>query len=294
MSQYDNADRLTNETWRNKGTGAQIYGFQYTYDVFTYDVASRLTGATSGRYAIALARSYTGNSPAEHAGRLTSETVTISGWSPGTYTTSYHYDAANRVTSLTYPSGDVVGRTYTARNLLASALFDNAPATTRQYDAGGRLTSTTLGNGLVETREYRSDALGRRIQKSVYRTTTTFIHDGAQVIDEFDAPTKRPSSSSNSHGDGSGQPPGVDPLADQSSATRIDAQPWSSPIPSGFMGDFGQVYGLLDNNQTYGWIATNLRMLFQEALKLLSRSSTASFSSARNHPHHPRPGASGI
>lgn len=147
---YDNANRLTSRTY-NDGKGN---------DTFTYDDAGRLLTAVSGRYASTVTRVYTGNTPAEKAGRLTSETLALTGANAGTWTVGYQYDAANRLSTLTYPTSDTSTRTYTSRNQLDTVTFAGANVATRTYDNGGRLTGTTFGNTLVETRTYRSDANG--------------------------------------------------------------------------------------------------------------------------------------
>jgi len=147
---YDNANRLTGRTYSD-GTGN---------DGFTYDDAGRLRTAVSGRYGSTVTRTYTGNTPAEKAGRLTSEQLTLSGANAGLWTVAYQYDAANRLTTLTYPTSDTSVRTYTSRNQLDTVTFAGANVATRAYDNGGRLATTTFGNSLVETRTYRSDANG--------------------------------------------------------------------------------------------------------------------------------------
>lgn len=46
--------------------------------------AERCSSVTSGYYGITITRSYTGNTPAEKVGRLTSETTAINGTNAGT------------------------------------------------------------------------------------------------------------------------------------------------------------------------------------------------------------------
>ena len=93
---YDPANRLTGRTY-NDGLGN---------DSFTYDDAGRLLTAVSGRYGSTVSRGYTGNTPAEKGGRLTSEQLTLTGANAGTWTVNYQYDAANRLADLTYPTGE--------------------------------------------------------------------------------------------------------------------------------------------------------------------------------------------
>ena len=129
-------------------------------DTFGYDNAGRLTSAVSGRYGNTVNRYYNGNTPVEKGGRLTSEKLTVTGTNAGNWTVKYAYDAANRVTKLTYPTNDAITRGYNERNLLTSVKIGSANVATRTYDAGGRLATSALGNNLVETRSYRSDVNG--------------------------------------------------------------------------------------------------------------------------------------
>jgi RHS repeat-associated protein len=407
---YDDANRLTSRTYGDSKN-----------DAFAYDTAGRLTSATSGRYVTMVTRSYTGNN--EHAGRLTSETQSISG---NGNTVSYAYDAANRVTSVTYPGGTVMGKTYSHRNLLTGATWDSVAAFTRavtygsngitpvdtnpSFDAGGRLVRTAYGNNLVESRSYISgdnliasivtpagpsfitnfaytydankrktqestanlfptqtqnfssydnenrltgwsettlhsqtwnltkvgdwyqtaidgaaaqtrthtkvhevtntgsatlaydfkgnlttdetgrtltwdpenrlatatvsdstsgasgiahyyyDALGRRVQKTVYGMATSYILDGAQVIREADSFPTLDSSAAADDGSlanmaltppGGGILPGTD--GNGAGVTRVNFQPGLNEIPSGFIADKGKAYDVRSNGKSYGW-----------------------------------------
>jgi RHS repeat-associated protein len=53
------------------------------------------------------------------------------------------------------------------------------------WDQENRLITAVVG---AATNGYVYDALGRRLAKTTADTVTTFIHDGAQVIDEYEAP----------------------------------------------------------------------------------------------------------
>ncbi|MEK7414237.1 MAG: hypothetical protein AAB263_13060, partial [Planctomycetota bacterium] len=90
---HDGANRLTKRAYINN-----------IYDAFTYDLASRLTQATSIRYNNWVKRFY------DAAGRMTSETLTFpTGMLVGTTlssitrTVGYQYDNDNRLTQVTYP-----------------------------------------------------------------------------------------------------------------------------------------------------------------------------------------------
>ena len=163
---YDAAHRLLQRTDQTLAPTNYVYDFasrltarQYSdglNDGFTYDTASRLLTATSGRYATTVARDYTLNG--ERAGRLQSEGQTVGGV---TRVVRYGYDADNRTTTVIYPDANVMVRTYTERNLLETVGFGpaGAPAAvaSRLYDVSGRLSTTTLGNGLLESRLYNTD-----------------------------------------------------------------------------------------------------------------------------------------
>jgi RHS repeat-associated protein len=117
-------------------------------DTFTYDAASRMLTAVSGRYGNTVTYTY------DTAGRKSTEALTISGQ---TYTVSTAYDAAGQVSGYTYPDGKVVGRTYSDRGQLATLVYDGTTIDTRAYDDGGRMTSSSYHNGVSESRTYNND-----------------------------------------------------------------------------------------------------------------------------------------
>ena len=90
-------------------------------------------------------------------GRVLTETKTITG--AGTFTTSYGYDAMDRVVTTTYPSGEVVTQTYNNASQLArvrSATYNlpyaNNMAASR--NVRGQVTQMTHGNNLTTTYTY--------------------------------------------------------------------------------------------------------------------------------------------
>jgi RHS repeat-associated protein len=157
---YDAMDRMTariDQSNQQIGYAFDLAGRMTTRsypdnqnDTFTYDNASRMLTAASARYANTVTKTYNTD------GTLASESLATGG---KTYPVTYGYDAANRNTSLTYPSGKVVTRNYTARNELSLVTYSNINVVTRTYDNGGRLATSTYGNGLVESRTYRTDNL---------------------------------------------------------------------------------------------------------------------------------------
>ncbi len=143
---YDLAGRLTNRQYRTAANSPS--GTIADSDQFTYDKASRMLTASSGRYSNTVGYSH------DSAGRRKSESLTISGQ---TYTTTVAFNARGELTQYTYPDGTVVGRSYTHRGELHQLTHAGTTVDTRVYDNGGRQISSTYNNGVVETRAYNND-----------------------------------------------------------------------------------------------------------------------------------------
>ena len=185
---FDAAGRLTTRTDQALVVTSYVYDFisrltgrQYSdglgNDSFTYDLASRLTSAISGRYATTVARSYTG--AGEKGGRLTSEIQTVGGVNN---TVGYAYDAADRTTGVSYPDSSVVTRGYTNRNQLSSVQIGATTiASGIGYDDAARRTSLPLGNGLTETRTYQSDGLVSTISEGTV-TSYGYAYDAIKRV----------------------------------------------------------------------------------------------------------------
>jgi RHS repeat-associated protein len=88
-----------------------------------------------------------------------------------------------------------------------------------------------------------------------FNPPATLIHAGAQVIYEFDAPIQLPAADATDNGTGAGTPPGGG-ILQGSGITRINYQPSLSPIPTGFIADKGNVFGVRSNGKSYGWQTT--------------------------------------
>jgi len=140
-------------------------------------------------------------------GNVTQESRTESGV---TYTTSYQYDAANRITSVTYPDGRIVNytrdslgriqsvsttvngstqtivsnRTYRADGLLTGETFGNGVNDVRQYDLQGRLTylSLTGTSGSIDTRLYSYDPNSNLTQKQSLPEVGNYTYDALDRI----------------------------------------------------------------------------------------------------------------
>lgn len=143
---YDFAGRATRRDYRtlaNSPTGTVADS-----DTFTFDKASRMLTAVSGRYANTVTFTY------DNASRKKTEALTISGQ---TYSVTTAYNARNELTQYTYPDTAVVARSYTDRGQLYQLTHAGTVIDTRAYDNGGRMTTDTYNNGVSETRAYNSD-----------------------------------------------------------------------------------------------------------------------------------------
>ena len=110
-------------------------------DEMAYDDAGRLLTADSGRYNNTVTMVY-----GDGAGRVTSESITLTLDQQRTYTVQSEYDAAGNRNEITYPDGKVVTRSYTDRDQLYQIGYDSNNVATFAYDDGGRRTGRTLGD----------------------------------------------------------------------------------------------------------------------------------------------------
>lgn len=195
---YDAADRRT-----AMGVSGQT-GVSYSYDA-----ADRLTEVAQGSAAVTIAY--------DSANRRTSLTL------PNGVVIAYGYDADARLTGLTYTHGQTtlgtltysydaagrrteVGGTWARTNLpatLASAIYDDAnqvatwEATGFTYDENGNLTGDGVRSYTWNARNqltalsgpvsgsFAYDGFGRRRTKTVGGTTTGFLYDGLNPVQEL-------------------------------------------------------------------------------------------------------------
>jgi RHS repeat-associated protein len=212
---YDDLNRLTQEV---TPTGT----ISYTYDAagrratmtvagqptvsYTYDNANRLTAVTQGTATVGLTY--------DNADRRTALTL------PNGTSTEYTYDNASRLTGLTYKAGTTtlgtltysydaagtrtaVGGTWARTGqpaAVSSATYNAANhqltfgGTTLTYDLNGNLTgdgtTTYTWNarnqlvGISGGTSFVYDAAGRRQSKTIGGTTTAFLHDGLNPVQE--------------------------------------------------------------------------------------------------------------
>lgn len=160
---YDALNRLTSITYPTSGED-----IAYGYDTCANGIG-RLCSVTDPTGT----RTYAYNG----LGRTASVTWTTSSQ---VFTTSYSWTPADKLASITYPSGRVVsysrnslgqisaiatggqnivtGRTYRADGLLTGQTYGNGLVDTRAYDLQGRLTSWATGS--IDSRTYGYDANG--------------------------------------------------------------------------------------------------------------------------------------
>jgi RHS repeat-associated protein len=140
---YDGANRLTTRAYSDAPA-----------DAFVLDDAGRIRTATSGRYGTVVERTW------KPTGLIATETTTwpadIGGVTSSTLV-QYDYDAANRATTVTYPGGTTLARSFTTRNQLDTLLLAGTQLAQASYDNAGRRTSLRYGNGLTDTRTYTDD-----------------------------------------------------------------------------------------------------------------------------------------
>ncbi len=140
---YDALNRLTGKSYSGPGACAGTPAVSYSYDQGVNGKGRRTAMAYGSRYAATWR--YDGR------GRPISETQTIAN---AAYTTLSSYDAADRLKTLTYPSGgvaEVVTTTYNSQGLAASLVGANVYVPATLYDAAGRVISRTLGSAPWQT-----------------------------------------------------------------------------------------------------------------------------------------------
>jgi RHS repeat-associated protein len=219
---YDLLDRLTEEitpegtltyTYDDASRRASMTVAGQTAISYTLDDADRLTGVTRGTAAVSLAY--------DNADRRTSLTL------PNGIVVEYAYDDDSRLTGLTYTQGmstlgtltyeyDANGQrtsvdgTYARTNLpaaLTSATYDDANqiatfgGVSFTYDANGNLTNDGSRTYTWDARNqlasltgpvngsFAYDGVGRRRSKTIGGTTTQFLYDGLNPVQELSGGT---------------------------------------------------------------------------------------------------------
>ncbi len=101
-------------------------------------------------------------------------------------TTTFTYDAADRMTSVAYPNGLSLQYTYDSGGRLTRMVDQSGYAVNYAYDAAGRLASVSDGSGQVIT-SYTYDAAGRlsRVDQA-NGTSTRYTYDAVGNVAEVD------------------------------------------------------------------------------------------------------------
>jgi RHS repeat-associated protein len=219
---YDLLDRLTEEetpegtvtyTYDGANRRASMTVAGQTAVSYTFDNADRLTGVTRGTAAVSIAY--------DNADKRTSLTL------PNGIVVEYGYDDDSRLTGLTYKLATStlgtltyaydangqrtsVGGTYARTGLpaaLTSATYDDANqiatfgGTTFSYDDNGNLTSDSVRSYSWNARNqlasltgpvngtFAYDGMGRRRAKTIGSTTTQFMYDGLNPVQELSSGT---------------------------------------------------------------------------------------------------------
>ncbi len=146
---YDSLNRLTRKTYP---VGSGLAPITYTYDTGTNGVGNRTRmddamGYTTWVY--------------DPRGRVTRETKSVTG--VGVFTTGTTYDAADRVRTLTYPTGEVVTQTYDARGLFSTLAGGTPYVSQTTYNVLGQVTAQTFGNSV--TTNYGYNTASYRLQQ---------------------------------------------------------------------------------------------------------------------------------
>jgi RHS repeat-associated protein len=159
---------------------------------YAYDAAGNTTSMTDALGNVTT-YSYDAN------GKKTGETIkqTING-AQQTLTTSYQYDAAERLLKTTYPDGTSTSSTYSPISQRLTSTDELGRVTAYTYDEIGRLVTTTRPDATAETQTY--DAENRRLTSTdpagnttrfaydnVGRLTNTKFADGSSSSTSYDA-----------------------------------------------------------------------------------------------------------
>jgi RHS repeat-associated protein len=140
-SVFDSRNRETRTDWSGN-----------TPDITrSFDAAGRILSENNG--AVSLSYSY------DAANQLLSETTQLTGQT--SRTVGYAYDAGGRLSSITYPGGNVVTQTYTPRGQISGISLDGGTVASYEYNPVGATTAKTYENGLSAL--YRYDAAQRLI-----------------------------------------------------------------------------------------------------------------------------------
>jgi RHS repeat-associated protein len=176
---FDSLNRVTSETYP-ASPGENI---TYTYDATSggNKGIGRLTGYTDETGSTTLTYNERGD--------VISTTRLIGGHS---YTTAYGYDLADHVTSITYPSGDIINYTRDSQGRIASVSYlaggSGAPsslAANVTYMPFGPVSRLLYGNGLARTQDYDLDYRLDGIQTSASGANVQNLSLGYDAVNDI-------------------------------------------------------------------------------------------------------------
>ena len=173
---YDNYGNILSATDSSGNT--QSYGYDNTGNLtsvtdslgslmnLSYDGNGNVTSITNAEGQVT-------NFSFDSEGRLISRTITYQGV---TLTDTYSYDAANRVTGITYSNGNTVSYTYNQAGDVTSSTDSQGRTVYYTYDVYGNLTRIDYPDGTHESFTY--DAEGRNLTATDRMgRTVTFTYD---------------------------------------------------------------------------------------------------------------------
>lgn len=182
---YDTLNRLTQKTYTiPAGSGITNPG-TVTY---TYDGANDTTKPfTKGKLTKVADGSGSTTFEYDHLGRLVKEEKTVDGTR---YPVNRTYDLLGRLTSLTYPDGDVATYTYNAQGGIETVTLHTANSTQHteivtniEYNAAGQLTKLVYGNGVVTDYSYNPQTLRLSALSTQHTATSTVLQDFSYAFD---------------------------------------------------------------------------------------------------------------
>jgi RHS repeat-associated protein len=173
LSVADPNPHITSYSYNALGQRTSVTTPEVTYD-YTHDQANRLATVTDERGGKTL--SYD-RSPGGLLNRVTDSEDK---------STSFLYDAANRLTALVAPHGERVNFAFDAGGRLLETNSPNGVSARYQYDAGNKLTHLVnrTSQGIISQHDYGYDTLGRRVSHA--ETIDSFSTDYVYSYDNLD------------------------------------------------------------------------------------------------------------
>jgi RHS repeat-associated protein len=174
---YDAFNQLKTKSWQASGAACPT-SVPTTTDpnhLATYSYGSSAAGNNIGRLTQVQDTSGSHTFVYDDRGRVTSESRLING-NGTTFTMGYAYDALDRMTSQTYPNGEVVATTYNNQGLPDYLSGTNTYVNTAQYNRMGQMKILDLGNGLKTWYGYNGyEAFGQDDQYDTQNVTWNWV-----------------------------------------------------------------------------------------------------------------------